>query len=97
MLVGTGDVPKAIRFYERNGFEISHKTPNFFTDNYEHPMFEDGFQLVDMVYLKRNLKSYGKQRRQNIMENALTIYGSFIKEIKDLIYRRQYEVMKKVK
>ncbi|MCL2020314.1 MAG: hypothetical protein FWG70_11265 [Oscillospiraceae bacterium] len=25
------------------------------SDNYEHLMFEDGFQLVDMVYLKRNL------------------------------------------
>jgi len=24
------------------------------------------------------------------MENGLTLYGSFIKEIKDLIYRRQY-------
>ena len=30
------------------------------------------------------------------MENALTIYGSFIKDIKALIYRRQYEAMKKV-
>jgi len=30
------------------------------------------------------------------MENGLTLYGSFIKEIKDLIYRRQYEAMKKV-
>jgi predicted nuclease of restriction endonuclease-like (RecB) superfamily len=30
------------------------------------------------------------------MDNALTIYGSFIKEIKELIYRRQYEAMKKV-
>ena len=30
------------------------------------------------------------------MENELTIYGSFIKEIKELIYRRQYEAMKKV-
>ena len=30
------------------------------------------------------------------MENGLTIYGSFIKEIKELIYRRQYEAMKKV-
>ena len=30
------------------------------------------------------------------MDNTLTIYGSFIKEIKDLIYRRQYEAMKKV-
>ena len=30
------------------------------------------------------------------MESGLTLYGSFIKEIKDLIYRRQYEAMKKV-
>jgi len=30
------------------------------------------------------------------MENGLTLYGSFIKDIKDLIYRRQYEAMKKV-
>jgi len=30
------------------------------------------------------------------MENGIAIYGSFIKDIKDLIYRRQYEAMKKV-
>ena len=30
------------------------------------------------------------------MENGLAHYGSFIKEIKELIYRRQYEAMKKV-
>ena len=30
------------------------------------------------------------------MENGLSLYGSFIREIKDLIYRRQYEAMKKV-
>ncbi|MDR2904103.1 MAG: PDDEXK nuclease domain-containing protein [Clostridiales bacterium] len=30
------------------------------------------------------------------MENGLMAYGSFIKEIKDLIYRRQYEAMKRV-
>jgi len=30
------------------------------------------------------------------MENGLTLYGSFIKDIKNLIYRRQYEALKKV-
>ena len=30
------------------------------------------------------------------MENELVFYGSFLKEIKDLIYRRQYEAMKRV-
>ena len=31
-----------------------------------------------------------KMRKQT-MDNELTVYGSFIKEIKDLIYRRQYD------
>ena len=53
MLVGTGDVPSALSFYQKCGFSESHRIYTFFTDNYDHPMFEDGKQLVDMVYLKR--------------------------------------------
>ncbi|MDD3417214.1 MAG: GNAT family N-acetyltransferase [Lachnospiraceae bacterium] len=53
MLVGTGDVPSALSFYQKCGFVESHRIKNFFTDNYDHLMFEDGKQLVDMVYLKR--------------------------------------------
>ncbi|MDD3039803.1 N-acetyltransferase [Bacteroides sp.] len=53
MLVGTGDVPSAISFYEFCGFSVSHRLKNFFTDNYDHPIYEDGRQLVDMVYLKK--------------------------------------------
>ncbi len=55
MLVGTGDSPLIIQFYQKNGFRISHRIKNFFTDNYDHPMFEDGVQLVDMVYLSKTL------------------------------------------
>ena len=53
MLVGTGDVPSTRSFYEHCGFTISHRVENFFTDNYDHPMYEDGEQQVDMVYLKK--------------------------------------------
>ena len=53
--VGTGDSPLTIPFYERCGFVRSHSVPNFFTDNYNHPIFECGIQLVDMVYLQRPL------------------------------------------
>jgi len=53
--VGTGDYPPILRFYEKHGFRITHKIENFFTDNYDHPIFEDGNQLVDMVYLSRGL------------------------------------------
>ena len=53
--VGTGDSPLTIPFYEKCGFVRSHSIPNFFTDNYDHPIFECGAQLVDMVYLQRTL------------------------------------------
>ena len=52
MLVGTGDCDSTLHFYKSCGFIESHRIKNFFTDNYDHPMFEDGVQLVDMVYLK---------------------------------------------
>jgi len=55
MVVGTGDIPSIIQFYENNGFRMSHRIRNFFTDNYDHPMFENGVQLVDMVYLIKEL------------------------------------------
>lgn len=53
--VGTGDSPLTIPFYEKCGFVRSHSMPNFFTDNYDHPIFECCVQLVDMVYLQRAL------------------------------------------
>lgn len=55
MLVGTGDLPSILQFYERNGFSLSYRVHNFFVDNYDHPMFENGVQLVDMVYLTKEL------------------------------------------
>ena len=53
--VGTGDSPMPVPFYEKCGFVRSHSIPNFFTDNYDHPIFECGVQLVDMVYLQKPL------------------------------------------
>ena len=53
--VGTGDSPLTIPFYEKCGFICSHKIPNFFTDYYNHPIYEGGVQLIDMVYLQRYL------------------------------------------
>ena len=53
--VGTGDSPLTVPFYEKCGFARSHSIPNFFTDNYDHPIYECGVQLVDMVYLRRTI------------------------------------------
>lgn len=53
MYVGTGDSPLTVPFYKKCGFIESHRIKNFFIDNYDHPIFECGKQLIDMVYLKR--------------------------------------------
>ena len=50
---GTGE--NLIPFYEKCGFKISHRIENFFIDNYDHPIFESGIQLIDMIILRRNL------------------------------------------
>lgn len=55
MLVGTGDTPGILSFYESCGFVKSGRIKNFFTDNYDHPMFDGDIQLIDMVYLKKIL------------------------------------------
>ncbi len=52
---GTGDSPLTVPFYEKCGFVRSHIIRNFFTENYDHPIYECGVQLVDMVYLCRPL------------------------------------------
>ena len=58
--VGTGDSPLTLPFYEKCGFVRSHTLPRFFTDNYDHPIYECGVQLVDMVYLRRPLNGSKK-------------------------------------
>lgn len=56
--VGTGDSPLTIPFYEKCGFRKSHVIKNFFIDNYDHPIYEDGKQLVDMIILRQKIQNY---------------------------------------
>ena len=55
LLVGTGETSSTLGFYEKCGFIFSHRVKNFFVDNYDHVIIEDGKQLVDMVYLQMAL------------------------------------------
>ena len=52
LLVGTGENEKIISFYKNCGFVYSHTVKDFFVNNYDHKIFEDGKQLRDMIYLK---------------------------------------------
>ena len=53
--VGTGDSPATVPFYEKLGFVRVGYIKNFFRDNYNHPIIENGVQLVDMIILQRRL------------------------------------------
>lgn len=55
LLVGTGDVDATVGFYKHCGFYYSHRIKDFFTEHYDHPIYEDGVQLIDMVCLKRDI------------------------------------------
>ena len=55
MYVGTGNNSNTLDFYKQCGFVNSHIVANFFVDYYEKPIYENGIQLTDMIYLKKNL------------------------------------------
>lgn len=53
--VGTGDSKLTVPFYENCGFRRSYCIKDFFVNNYENPIYEDGIRLKDMVYLEKKL------------------------------------------
>jgi ribosomal protein S18 acetylase RimI-like enzyme len=56
IILGTGDVPSILTFYERSGFTVTHRIADYFTTHYEQPIIEDGILLKDKVYLERGLQ-----------------------------------------
>lgn len=55
LLVGTGNSPKTLGFYQGSGFSISHTIKNYMLTHYQHPIIEDGVQLLDKVYLSMKI------------------------------------------
>ena len=55
VILGTGENETTLNFYKKRGFVETRRIMNFFTDNYSHPIVENGKQLVDMIYLKKSL------------------------------------------
>lgn len=53
--LGTGESDATLLFYEACGFRYFHRVKGFFTEHYDHPIFEGDRQLVDMIYLKKEL------------------------------------------
>ena len=56
LMLGTGENEITLVFYKKRGFTEFDRVKNFFIDNYSHPIFENGRQLTDMIYLKKIIK-----------------------------------------
>ena len=55
IILATGDAPGILSFYEKRGFTISHRIPDYFTTHFDYPIIEDGAALKDRVYLVKEL------------------------------------------
>lgn len=54
--IGTGSTSfKQLYLYQKVGFRITSIRKNFFVKNYQHPIYENGLLLRDMVVLVMNL------------------------------------------
>ena len=51
----TGDSPLTVPFYESCGLHIVRREPGYFLRAYDHPIFEAGQQLTDLVELECSL------------------------------------------
>ena len=55
VILGTGENEKTLSFYKKRGFVETRRIRNFFINNYSRPIFENGKQLTDMIYLEKRL------------------------------------------
>ncbi|MBQ8927724.1 MAG: GNAT family N-acetyltransferase [Oscillospiraceae bacterium] len=54
-ILQVGTSPHNLPFYEACGFQVHHIVKGFFTEHYDHPIYEDSVQLTDMIYLRQDL------------------------------------------
>ncbi|WP_035480151.1 GNAT family N-acetyltransferase [Aliagarivorans marinus] len=53
--LGTGTFGYQLAFYQRQGFRVEAVLKNHFLDNYPEPIFEEGIQHQDMLWLSMKL------------------------------------------
>lgn len=57
LVLGTGTFGYQLAFYQRLGFRVNAVVKNFFIDNYDEPIYENGIQHCDMLRLSIQINS----------------------------------------
>lgn len=55
IILGTGDSPLTIPFYTKLGFKRYEIVENYFLENYNHEIIENGVLLKDLIILKKKI------------------------------------------
>ena len=55
LILGTGETPQTLGFYESCGYSVFRRERGFFTKNYSRPIIDNGVLLRDMIYLRKKL------------------------------------------
>lgn len=58
VVLGTGTFGYQLAFYQKAGFRVDSIEKNFFLDNYDEPVIENGIQLKDMLRLSLSIDDY---------------------------------------
>ncbi len=57
VVIGTGNSSiNQLALYQKCGFRIENIIKNYFIENYEEAIFENGIQCMDMIVLKKRIK-----------------------------------------
>ncbi len=51
LVLGTGSFGYQLTFYQRLGFRVDRVVKDFFTENYDEAIYENGIQHYDMLRL----------------------------------------------
>ena len=68
--VGTGAGTPTVRFYEKCGFREVGRIPEFFTENYPEPIWEEGVLLCDMAVLEMPVDPAESNEADESVESA---------------------------
>lgn len=55
LILGTGETPQTLEFYESCGYSVFRRERDFFSKNYSRPIIDNGVLLRDMIYLRKKL------------------------------------------
>ena len=77
----TGDSPLTVPFYESCGLQIVRRDPGYFLRTYDHPIFEAGRQLTDLVELECSLWPYARPRTVITTDGEVDDQNSLIRAL----------------